>query len=130
MLEELLAPEDTFAATLLAAANELYSFYGVIHSHGPVLPPAAQLQLHTQAKNACSLLQEVWGGPLPPKFHAWVHCACRAGRFGNPAFFSLHVDESLNGVLARLCSRVLPARWSAGAMLRYALMRAARGRPY
>ena len=53
---------------------------------------------------------------LLPKCHMMYHMIQRAVRKGNPRMYSTYIDESLNGVIARVCRSVHRRGWGFGSV--------------
>ena len=51
----------------------------------------------------CSMYMRA-GGTARPKFHLMIHLIQRIGRLGNPKYYVTYMDESWNGVLAKIAA--------------------------
>lgn len=62
------------------------------------------------------------GLALLPKCHMMYHMIQRAVRKGNPRMYSTYIDESLNGVIARVCRSVHRRGWALEVYRKLAMM--------
>ena len=99
--------DTTEARLLLGACNNLCSFYNVLERGGRVLTVTEGRELVGHVLNYNTLFSRS-GRTLAPKNHLWLHLAQQAARNGNPKFFSTYPDESLNGIIAKICRTAHP----------------------
>ena len=57
------------------------------------------------------VLARVCEVPQKPKLHMFMHLAGKARTDGNPTHLACFLDESLNGVLARVCRAAYRSVW-------------------
>ena len=131
LTECMVGQRDRTGQALLDAANNLFDWYGICARNGPQVSPEDCVQALALARNTCAICVDVWRPQgLPPKFHFWVCMSRRMRTFGNPRFFSLDVDETVNHMVGTICSKVHGRTWVQSTLSKYALLRAAKGRPW
>ena len=62
------------------------------------------------------------GGRLRPKHHVMFHLAWQVKEKGNPRLFSTYLDESLNGVIAKIARSAHKSCWETMVHRRFAVL--------
>ena len=116
----------TACRTLVAALDNLCSYYDLMGSAGRVCSPTQVQQLLRHAINH-NMLFKASGGCLAPKHHLWVHLTRQFVRNGNMRYGSTYPDETLNGTFAKVCRSTHPSTLPVMCMKKYFLLRGLEG---
>ena len=95
---------------LVRVGDALVRMKKIMRSSGVRMAPDHCQELIDCAKRALAL-REAARIPLKPKWHLMLHLLGQAFRKGNPKSYSTFVDESLNGVLAKLAAGCHSLTW-------------------
>ena len=114
------------AKTLLAAGRALETYVELTRAHGRVMPQSAIQGMFDAAIRHIKLFDSV-GGQLLPKHHLWLHMIAQTSYLGNPRCRSTYQNESLNGIVARMCHSCHRATFCISTLQKYDLLQTCDG---
>ncbi len=97
-------------AALLRVGDGLVSLRDAMRSAPRRLSAQQAQQLVDAAKQAMAH-REAAGIGLSPKWHLMLHIVAKAFEWGNPHYYSTFLDESLNGLLAKMAKACHRLTW-------------------
>ena len=90
---------------LAESCDQLIMYYDLLRSEHRRMRKGSQRKLLDHCIISIQAYKAA-GGYMVPKHHAFVHLSKEPAFSGNPRFKSTYEDESENGIIAKICTRV------------------------
>ena len=108
---------------LLCAGRAALKFDAILAGHERSVDESTCQQLFDEY-NAFICISARAGVPVLPKAHLMYHLLQRSLTKGNPRMYTTYVDESYNGVIARVCRSVHRKGWALAVYRKLDMMQA------